>query len=91
MDVYKGKCSIKIIPDVVTRWWSTFTIMERLLHLKPALEAMKLDNRIPIQYCLFEKEWETVKIVVSILQPFKAAQKHLEGENMSLCLLFHQC
>ena len=42
---------------------------------------MKADNQIPKNLILDEIEWNIVKEVISVLKPFKMAQKHLEGEK----------
>ena len=43
MDTYDGKQTVGVVVDVVTRWWSTYSMCERLIHLQPALAAMAVD------------------------------------------------
>ncbi len=41
--------SLGVIQDVCTRWWSTFTMCERLLRLKTVLTVMNLEGDLRIQ------------------------------------------
>ena len=81
MNVYNGKVPVKTIQDVVTRWWSTYTMLDRLAYLKPAITALVADHVIPEEYILSASEWHTIVKIIDILKPFKTAQKYLEGEN----------
>jgi hypothetical protein len=50
MKHYGNKTPVGVIVDVVTHWWSTWSMCNRLLHLKNALRAswntMALSHRI---------------------------------------------
>ena len=81
MDVYKKRTPLKCVQDVVTRWWSTYSMLDRLIYLKPAIEGLKADNQIPNNLIFDEIEWNVIEQVISVLKPFKMAQKHLEGEK----------
>ena len=81
MNIYNGKVPVKVIQDVVTRWWSTYTMLDRLVYLKPALTALVADNVIPQEDILTPDEWHTITKIIDILKPFKTAQKYLEGEK----------
>ena len=81
MAIYRNKTPVKCIQDVVTRWWSTYSMLDRLLYLKPAIEGLKADNQIPDNLALEEIEWTIISQITSVLKPFKMAQKHLEGEK----------
>ena len=78
---YINKKPVKAIQDVVTRWWSTYSMLSRLVYLKPAINSLKADNQLKEEQCLKEDEWKIVELIIDILKPFKSAQKHLEGEN----------
>jgi hypothetical protein len=81
MDMYKDKTALTVLVDVVTRWWSTYRMIDRLLHLKPAFSAMQADGKLLESKCLAEDDWKILSQVHAALKPFKTAQKLLEGEK----------
>jgi hypothetical protein len=81
MNHYSDKLPVGVIVDVVTRWWSTWSMCNRLLHLKNALRALEHDGAIPPDKILSSDDWDVVKEVSDLLLPFKSAQKLLEGEK----------
>ena len=81
MNVYNGKVPVKVIQDVVTHWWSTYTMLDRLVYLKQAITALIADNIISGENILSSSEWHTIVKIIDILKPFKSAQKYLEGET----------
>ena len=70
---------LKLLQDVTTRWWSTYTMLERLLELKPTLLAMKLMEETTAE--LTPETWEVIRLGSIVLQPFKAVQLMMEGEK----------
>lgn len=70
-----------LIQDVVTRWWSTFTMCERLLRLRTHIDAMANMNPPKISNNLLPEQWDLLKDVVKILGPFRYAQQLFEGEK----------
>jgi hypothetical protein len=81
MDTYHGKQAVGMVVDVVTRWWSTYSMCERLIYLQPALAAMAVDNKLPDSILLNETDWKILRQVHGLLKPFKNAQKLLEGDK----------
>ena len=81
MGHYRNKQPLKAIQDVVTRWWSTYSALTRLVYLKPAINSLLADKELKNEQCLSDTEWKVVETVIDILKPFKSAQKHLEGEK----------
>jgi len=81
MDTYVGKQAVGVVIDVVTRWWSTYSMCERLIHLQPALAAMAVDNKLPAPILLNETDWKIIIQVHHLLQPFKDALELLEGDK----------
>ena len=88
---------LKLLSDVKTRWWSTHTLLERILHLKQALKVVfdnefrareEINTPTPIELMrLTDDDFEAISNVLFVLTPFKQAQKALEGEkyvNLSL-------
>jgi hypothetical protein len=75
---------LTVVTDVCTRWWSTHAMIERLLHLKPAIDAMVADNQVGA-YGLEQRDWAILKDVMQVLAPFKFCQKQLEGDKYVTC------
>ncbi len=70
--------AVKPVQDVSTRWWSTYTMCERLLRLKLYLNLMQDEGDLPCN--LTETQWFIVSDLQILLRPFMIAQKLLEGE-----------
>jgi hypothetical protein len=71
--------ALTVIQDVCTRWWSTYSMCERLLRLKNILGVMHLDGDIRLS--LSEAQWTVIHNMTVLLKPFMVAQKLLEGES----------
>ena len=69
-----------LIQDVVTRWWSTYKSIERLLDLKPVIDYLTHANP-PVGYTLEIDEWETLEVIKTVLEPFRNMQLYLEGSE----------
>jgi hypothetical protein len=72
--------------DVVTRWWSTQTMLDRLSVLREALALYALKQKFPAnQQAPFEwlddEEWDALEILKKLLEPLKFAQNLLEGQK----------
>jgi hypothetical protein len=81
MNHYANKAHVGVIVDVVTHWWSTWSMCNRLLHLKNALRALEHNGAIPQDKILTSKDWDVIWEVSDLLLPFKLAQKLLEGKK----------
>lgn len=79
-EIYHGKPKV-MLQDVVTRWWSTYTMVERALEMKLAIQSMELAQQVPANYILTDVDWKYIESVCRVLKPFKTAQKTLEGEK----------
>jgi len=80
--------SLTVIQDAVTCWWSTFSMCERLLHLRTSLTVMYLDGDMRLY--LTEAQWVIVKDMVALLKPFMLAQRLLEGQSyITISLIPH--
>jgi len=98
-----GKKPLKLLNEVRTRWWSTYSMIQRANKLKQALLMMKRNevmlrqqNRRQLavskleQLCLDEDDFNTLGFLEELLAPFADAQRCLEGEkyvNISLIVL----
>jgi len=70
--------ALTVIQDVVTRWWSTYSMCERLLRLKTVLTVMHLEGNMRL--FLTEQQWAIVHDMAELLKPFMIAQRLLEGQ-----------
>jgi len=98
-----GKRPLKMLNEVKTRWWSTYTMIQRAMRLQQALMMMKRNEvvtrqqsrrQLPLskleQLCLEEHDFDTLGFLEELLAPFADAQRCLEGEkyvNISLVVL----
>ena len=76
---------LSVIQDIVTRWWSTYSMCQRLVVLKLYILLILGSNpQIPN---LTDDQWKLVEAQVKVLEPFMLIQKILEGQkyvNVSL-------
>jgi hypothetical protein len=70
---------LMLIEDVSTRWWSTYTMAERLIKLKPYIEALYQEKVSTMT--LTDEQWTYISNLSKGLKPFMVAQKHFEGEK----------
>jgi len=73
--------AVVLIQDIPTRWWSTFSMIERLLRLKEPVETCINNSMIDASYRLSQEQWGILERMIKVLQPFKFAQKLCEGET----------
>jgi len=70
--------ALTVIQDVVTCWWSTYSMCEHLLRLKTVLTVMHLEGNMRL--FLTEQQWAIVHDMAELLKPFMIAQRLLEGQ-----------
>lgn len=70
-----------VIADVVTRWWSTYNMIQRLLDVKAAIDSMAISKELGDKESLQPVDWENLSNIVLVLKPFKNAQEMLEGQK----------
>ena len=74
--------ALKPIQDVVTRWWSTYSMVLRLLQLKPAIDVLVQQNKLEASKNLSDSEWSVltqIMLPVALKPLTSSAQKTLEG------------
>jgi hypothetical protein len=71
--------SLTVIQDMVTRWWSTFSMCERLMKLRTVLTIMHLEGSMRL--FLTDAQWDIVTDMIVVLKPFMIAQRLLEGQS----------
>jgi len=80
--------AVKCIQDVTTRWWSTYSMCERLMCLCPYFTLMEAEGNLDKN--LNEMQWQIVKDTTAVLEPFMCAQRLLEGESyVSISIIAH--
>ena len=77
----QGSNPLGVIQDVVTRWWSTFAMLKRLLQLKVYLQIMVQENLLAKEVNLTAQQWRIVEQITAVLEPFKQVQLLMEGEK----------
>jgi hypothetical protein len=84
----KGSSQQSVITDVVTRWSSTFYMLERMLVLKDSVISVLSPTRHRT-LLLSEEEWVLVAQITQVLSPFERAVRRLEGSLfVTLSLLY---
>jgi hypothetical protein len=63
-----------LIQDVVTRWWSTWNMIQRLMALKKYIDRMDDENLLPEDMNLTPSEWTLLEEIGDVLAPFMVVQ-----------------
>ncbi|KAL5241000.1 hypothetical protein ACI65C_008410 [Semiaphis heraclei] len=72
------------ILDCLTRWHSTFDMLERLQHLKAFIQNMAANDPKLRKVQLNHLEWQQVDILFTTLLPAKMCTKKLQYEQLTL-------
>lgn len=76
---YLEKRPLNVIQDVVTRWWSTWLMISRLLKLKIYFDIMESKGMLACN--LSPLNWDLLKQIEAVLKPFMLIQRLLEGQK----------
>ena len=79
--IKQGAKPVNVIQDVVTRWWSTYAMLERLKYLKIYIQMMVRENLLLPTINLSNEQWMIVEDICAILAPFRNVQQLMEGEK----------
>ena len=71
----------KIIGDVVTRWGSTYEMLERVIEQLQAISAVLAEQRKNWHRMPTDSEWSTLENVVEVLKPLAYLTDALSGEK----------
>ena len=74
-----GLAKLNVLQDVVTRWWSTQTMVARLVVLRRAIDHLHSDGVLTSGFS--SEEWLQLCGIAEVLTPFMAIQKNMEGEK----------
>lgn len=77
----QGPRPLDVVQDVATRWWSTFSMLERMLYLRPYFSLMVREGLLLSAINLSGEQWSIVEDICTILAPFKNVQQIMEGEK----------
>ncbi len=66
------------IQEVTTRWWSTFSMWEHLIRVRPYLSLLENEGEVNFTN-LSNSQWIIVEDLASHLKSFMILQKMLEG------------
>ena len=71
---YPNKTPLQLIQDVITRWWSTYSMCDRLYELKETLIFMVRSGELENAFDFTEMEWLEIYEIVEILKLFMKLQ-----------------
>ena len=72
----------KLIHDVITRWNSTYDMIERICEQQLPISSVLLQRRDTLMHLeLLPNEWRILEDILKLLRPFKIATQHLSGEK----------
>ncbi|THV04126.1 hypothetical protein K435DRAFT_211933 [Dendrothele bispora CBS 962.96] len=74
--------NLQLLRDVVTRWSSTFLMIERATLLRNAIDHFLSSNKFPElrHLCLENSDWDLINMYKKILEVPHAFQQKLSGE-----------
>ena len=86
LQMEEGK-QLNLIQDVITRWNSTFYMLERFLALKnPLISSMANSDDYDVKVDFTNENWKLLAKVVKILKCFEEATKRLSNKSASISL-----
>lgn len=77
VDDFQRLHPLNVVKDVITRWSSTFSMLQRLVKLRVHIESMQREGLASADFSA--QEWAAMRQLVELLEPFAAATKELEG------------
>ncbi len=76
----EGYCPLRLLQDVITRWWSTYRALKRLRLLKPAIISLVASNEIGCRLPT-EDQWTVLHQIEIALKMVATWQRLLEGDK----------
>jgi hypothetical protein len=84
--MYAGRNPLKVLQDVMTRWWSTYRMLARLRYLRKAIQVLSVNGEISARD-LSEEQKHILDEVELLLKPTAKAQCLLEGDKYPMISL----
>ncbi|CAE6479261.1 unnamed protein product [Rhizoctonia solani] len=80
---YEKKSIKNLILDVITRWNSTYLMLERALESSEAIDALTSHSKIKIYrpYALSTSDWAAIRMACKWLKFFRSALTRISGEK----------
>ena len=78
----------KIMGDVVTRWGSTYEMLERVIEQQQAISAVLAEDRKNWHRMPTDSEWSALESVVEVLKPLPYLTDALSGEKQMTASVF---
>jgi hypothetical protein len=79
---------LKVIQDVATRWWSTYSMCDRLLRLRHYFNILVDNAVLDANLNLSNEQWDIILRITKALKPFMIVQQFLEGEYyITICFV----
>ena len=79
--VHLGIDQHKLISDVVTRWGSTYQMIERILEQQKAISAVLAEDRKNWHHMPTDQEFSVLETVAAVLKPLSIFTDALSGEK----------
>ncbi len=77
----KDVAKLMLIQDATTRWNSSYSMGERFLRLRKAVELFNASDKSFEQLKLVEEDWEDLTSILKILKPLEEATRYLSASK----------
>jgi zinc finger BED domain-containing protein 1 (E3 SUMO-protein ligase ZBED1) len=75
------KKQLGVVTDVVTRWWSTLDMLERMIKLKPFIVMLRAQGDLKDIAKMEDADWDNINEIAQVLRPFREAMNTMEGSK----------
>ena len=62
---------VSLIQDIITRWWSTYSMIQRLLRLRKYVDLCFEKNFVPSGFALSVDDWTVLSQILKVPQHVK--------------------
>ena len=76
------KRPLRVVLDCATRWWSTYTMLERALDLRRYIERLFLEGGAELKaYRIAAERWDVYPMIEGVLAPFAELTRRVEAST----------